>query len=372
MPVEDILRVWRNVSPDYLTVEEKYSVKEVVGYGMALGRATGYCIIYPHFEFDDIDQTKAFYSELGDELSKKHLEYFKGFRAISAGETRGDTKPKINIKGGEVEIDRPEFMIQFFGMQDFSGKEADIEETRKLSVLKLLRCSVERYEKSLDEISIMIQKSNIDVLYTDLNGAESDNNITAQTITSAMEKLAEVVAKAGSNHPLVVTSGDKLERLSVGNGDSLTKLLYEFKQDIAGACRIPMTRLFMEQSKGLGETGSGDEKIYYDMVGALRETRVTVPLNQIDWIIQRLEGLDESTSWDYNSLFQKTDKQKLEELSLEVDILLKLLNSGIPSIVAKVMTKLNEIGYLDSFTDVEIKVADDTFIPDDSDIDGGV
>jgi uncharacterized protein len=103
---------------------------------------------------------------------------------------------------------------------------------------------------------------------------------------------------------------------------------------MAGAADIPVTRLIGTSAKGLNATGEGDLKNYYDTVKAKQELVLSPALKPLDEMLIRsaLGSRPPKVWYNWNSLWQPTDKEQAEVDKLEAETTLIYVNTGlIPS-----------------------------------------
>lgn len=92
----------------------------------------------------------------------------------------------------------------------------------------------------------------------------------------------------------------------------LSDLLKEFKGDVSGAARIPITRLYGVAASGLNATGEGDMDNYHDTVRQDQTTDYDPNLRILDKIMQRSLWGSEVKDWGYKwlPLTQASDSEK--------------------------------------------------------------
>lgn len=82
----------------------------------------------------------------------------------------------------------------------------------------------------------------------------------------------------------------------------------------SGAADIPATRMIGQSAVGLGATGEGDLKNYYDMVAAEQKNELTPVLKRLDDVLVRsATGVrDETIHYDWRPLWQMSETQQAE------------------------------------------------------------
>lgn len=93
----------------------------------------------------------------------------------------------------------------------------------------------------------------------------------------------------------------------------LSDVLIQLAQQVSGACKVPLTRLFGQSPAGLNSTGEGDMRNYFEGIGAQQESRLRVPLSIVLDVAHRSRfgrPMPAGTTFRFNSLMQLTDEQK--------------------------------------------------------------
>lgn len=92
----------------------------------------------------------------------------------------------------------------------------------------------------------------------------------------------------------------------------LSDMLKEFKGEVSGAARIPVTRLYGVAASGLNATGEGDMDNYHDTVRQDQATDFNPNLRILDKVMQRSLWGSEVKDWGYKwlPLTQESDSEK--------------------------------------------------------------
>lgn len=94
----------------------------------------------------------------------------------------------------------------------------------------------------------------------------------------------------------------------------LPEVIDRFMLALSGSTGIPVTRLFGRSPAGLNATGENDLRNYYDLIQAAQRNKLRYPLHQF------MSALFKTTTppkFEFNSLYQMTEKEKAECLQLE-------------------------------------------------------
>ncbi|TNV22839.1 DUF1073 domain-containing protein [Buttiauxella sp. B2] len=156
-------------------------------------------------------------------------------------------------------------------------------------------------------IASLIGEANIDVisrdnLGTDLSSGDMDEEITTRFLNFGMMKSLFRLA--------LLDSKETYERKQISFG-GLGEILAVLMEWTAGAARQPMTRLFGVQSKGLGDSGEGDSKNYYNRIRGEQESKYRKFFSPLDEVIIRsaLGDLPDDVKFEFNPLALPTEAE---------------------------------------------------------------
>lgn len=131
-------------------------------------------------------------------------------------------------------------------------------------------------------ISELMQEANIDVitregLSEDLTSDQDKNIIDRYALFAQMKSILNMALLDGS---------EKLDRhtLQLSGVAPILEILMSW---VAGAARIPVTKLFGTSAKGMNATGEGDLNTYYDDISAAQQTIMGEPLRILDEVLVR-------------------------------------------------------------------------------------
>ncbi|OOM73986.1 hypothetical protein CLPUN_42240 [Clostridium puniceum] len=145
--------------------------------------------------------------------------------------------------------------------------------------------------------------------------------------------------------------------------------IYEsFMLDVAGACDIPVTRLFGRAPAGMNATGESDENMYYDMIGKQQESVLEPKINKLLPVMFMSEfgKVPDDLGVKFNPIKTPSDSEMAEVVSKKVSAIKDVYDSGIIS-QKTAMSELHEISYttnmFTNITDEDIANADDSTNP---------
>jgi phage-related protein (TIGR01555 family) len=240
-------------------------------------------------------------------------------------------------------------MVIFWGNErpyDFSaGKQAD-------SVLMSLLHPIKRHEAMSDLIGDMMFEACVDVvkvpgLFQMVQDPEQE---------AALLKRFGVAKQMKSNNRITLlhTStteaerGEEWEQKTISFA-TLPDVLRADQFELCAAARQPHALLFGQSSGGLGSTGDMELSSYYDSVNTIQTNDIEPAINTLDECILRdALGTRPADIWyQWNSLWQISDKERSEIGSAIADKWQKLVNAGVfPSdaVTDAVINDLTEAG----------------------------
>lgn len=144
----------------------------------------------------------------------------------------------------------------------------------------------------------------------------------------------------------------------------LSEVYDSFKHDIAGACEIPVTRLFGMSPAGMNATGESDLQNYYDSLEEKQEAYVRPALDKLFPIMAlSLWGeVPEDFDFRFNSPRSMSNEQKADVAVKKSGVVVSAYNAGLTTQQAgmKELKQLeDETGMFSNITEKEIDKASD-------------
>ncbi|BCQ68229.1 hypothetical protein PEQA60_22190 [Pseudomonas sp. Eqa60] len=135
---------------------------------------------------------------------------------------------------------------------------------------------------SKDGIAELMQEANVDIIkrvgLSDELASDQDDVITKRYALFSMMK---------SSINLALLDGEETYDRKTLDLSGVAPVLDLLMTWIAGAAGIPVTRLFGESAKGLGNDGQGDDTNYYNHLSSKRLTQIDPGLRQLDEVMVR-------------------------------------------------------------------------------------
>ena len=119
---------------------------------------------------------------------------------------------------------------------------------------------------------------------------------------------------------LLLDKEEDWERITVSFA-GLPEIMKLYLLIASGAADIPATRLLGQSAVGLGATGEGDLRNYYDSIASKQKNTVSPALRVLDEVLIRsaLGSRPEEIWYEWNSLWQTSPKEKAETDKIRAD-----------------------------------------------------
>jgi phage-related protein (TIGR01555 family) len=297
----DAVREWRSIKcKDAEAIEQlekelcvKQHVQEAIGWARLYG-GSGVVMITNQ----DLEKPMQL-----DKIKKGNLDKLLVF-------DRHDLTPSGDINTFDLLSDnymRPEFYTISGGSQRihhshiafFNGAKLPKRQARMnfgWGDSELRRCidEINDMVSSKGGIAELMQEANIDVitregLTDELSTDQDDSVIKRYELFSLMKSTINMALLDG---------GEKLDRQTLNLG-GVAPILDTFMIWIAGAARMPMTKIFGTSASGMNATGEGDKKNYYDSVRSQQNGDLSLSMRQVDEVLVRSATGSFPIDYDY-------------------------------------------------------------------------
>lgn len=205
-------------------------------------------------------------------------------------------------------------------------------------------------------IAELMQEANLDVITAE---GLADKLTTGQE-AAVTERYAQYGLMKSIFRLSLLDSEEKLDRMTL-NLSGVAPVLEILKSFVIGCTGIAATRLFGDQSKGLGNDGQGDLNNYYDNIRAKQNTQLDPALSPLDQVMVRsaVGSMPKDYNFDWNRLYQPNRKEEAEARKIEAETAVIYLDSQIVS-RSQVMRNLEsdevyhfDEGYIDEVAEAE-------------------
>ena len=178
------------------------------------------------------------------------------------------------------------------------------------SVLQSTMDAVQQMDGTMANMASLVFEAKVDVLkfkgFADLLADEGNDPLVTR-------RLQTQAAMKGINGALVMDAEDEYEQKSA-NFSGLPDVVSKFMDAVAGASRIPVTRLYGRAAVGLSGSGDGDERTYFDRIGHIQATEIQPPMELLDdcLISQALGSRPEEIYFEWRPLRQMTETERAD------------------------------------------------------------
>lgn len=125
-------------------------------------------------------------------------------------------------------------------------------------------------------------------------------------------KRMRAVQLTKSIHNMLLLDGDETYEKKELALKGVGGFVMEYLQVVAGAVDIPTTRLLGMAPSGLSTDGDSQFRNYYDRISNEQETQLRHKLDYIDEVMFRSIGMQEVLPFEFNPLWQLTEKEQAE------------------------------------------------------------
>ncbi|MGG6461409.1 DUF1073 domain-containing protein [Solilutibacter silvestris] len=193
--------------------------------------------------------------------------------------------------------------------------------------------------------------------------------------TYAVDGLRDIIATGGNALDGLLKQIDMIRRFQSNEGltlmdakdkfeahqyafSGLDNVLLQFGQQLAGACGIPLVRLFGQSPSGMNATGESDLKIYYDNIKQQQERRLSAPLTKLMGVMFRSvlgQDMPDDYNFQFRHLLQMSEKERSEIVQQVTTAIIEVYDAGLISAA----TALKELKQQSDVTNVFTNITDE-------------
>ncbi len=173
----------------------------------------------------------------------------------------------------------------------------------------------------------------------------------------------------------VIDAADGIESHQYTFG-GLSDVYQQFMMDIAGAARIPQTKLFGRSPAGLNATGDSDLQNYYDMIAQEQESKLRPVLNKLLPVLfmSTFGAVPDDLDFEFDPVSEPTDQEQSDLAKSGTENVVTALNAGLVSkrtALKELKQQSERTGVWTNITDEDIMKAPDD-IEEEGDMPGGM
>ena len=294
--------------------------------------------------------------ELEDDISDEEYGYPK-YYSISLSEANNNLMLSYN-KQDLVKVHHSR-IVRFNG-RDLPLWERQAEMFWGESEIEIVFEELKKRDNTSANIASLIFLANIRVLK--MNDLGQLLGASTQKAQENLYKVLQAQNQLMSNMGIYVMDKDDdfgSEQYSFGG---LNDIYESFMLDIAGACEMPVTKLFGREPAGFNSTGESDLTQYYDTLEEKQETYLQPIIDKLLPIIfmSTLGAIPEDLDWEFNPCMNANSKDLADLAQSMASPIFEAFNAGLitKEIALKELKQQNEkTGMWSNITDEDIKNA---------------
>lgn len=294
--------------------------------------------------------------ELEDDMSDEEYGYPK-YYSISLSEANSNLMLSYN-KQDLVKVHHSR-IVRFNG-RDLPLWERQAEMFWGESEIEIVFEELKKRDNTSANIASLIFLANIRVLK--MNDLGQLLGASTQKAQENLYKVLQAQNQLMSNMGIYVMDKDDdfgSEQYSFGG---LNDIYESFMLDIAGACEMPVTKLFGREPAGFNSTGESDLTQYYDTLEEKQETYLQPIIDKLLPIIfmSTLGAIPEDLDWEFNPCMNVNSKDLADLAQSMASLIFEAFNAGLitKEIALKELKQQNEkTGMWSNITDEDIKNA---------------
>lgn len=294
--------------------------------------------------------------ELEDDISDEEYGYPK-YYSISLSEANSNLMLSYN-KQDLVKVHHSR-IVRFNG-RDLPLWERQAEMFWGESEIEIVFEELKKRDNTSANIASLIFLANIRVLK--MNDLGQLLGASTQKAQENLYKVLQAQNQLMSNMGIYVMDKDDdfgSEQYSFGG---LNDIYESFMLDIAGACEMPVTKLFGREPAGFNSTGESDLTQYYDTLEEKQETYLQPIIDKLLPIIfmSTLGAIPEDLEWEFNPCMNVNSKDLADLAQSMASPIFEAFNVGLitKEIALKELKQQNEkTGMWSNITDEDIKNA---------------
>lgn len=181
------------------------------------------------------------------------------------------------------------------------------------SVLQSTMDAIQQMDSTMANMASLVFEAKVDVFQFEgfadmLADAGNDEPLSRRLQTQAAMK--------GINGAVVLDAKDQYNQKTASFA-GLPDVVAKFMDAVAGASRIPVTRLYGRAAVGLSGSGDGDERVYFDRIGHIQATEIQPAMELLDecLIWQALAKRPEEIYFEWRPLRQLTETERADIFS---------------------------------------------------------
>ena len=165
----------------------------------------------------------------------------------------------------------------------------------------------------------------------------------------------------------IIDAGDDMQSHQYTFG-GISDTYKQFMMDVAGAARIPATKLFGRSPEGMNATGESDLRNYYDMIAQEQEAKLRPILNKLLPVLcmSVFGAVPDDLDFEFDPVSEPSDQERADLAKCGTDNIVTAYNAGLISqrtALREMKQQSSRTGTWTNITDEEIMNASDEIEP---------
>ena len=280
------------------------------------------------------------------DLETVGLNQFKGLKVYDRWQLQPDLTQLVQ---GGIDDGMPAFYNVVSDITTGAAPRFRIHHTR---IIRMIGIQLPAYQAITEELwgeSVIERLQDRLIAFDSATSGAMNLLQKAHLRTVRIDKLREVLAAGGKAEENLLSMFHHMRYLQTNEGitlldkedefqthsyafSGLSDMILQFGQQISGALGIPLVRLFGQSPAGLNSTGESDIRNYYDNIIAQQESRLREGLTRVLLVLYKSvlgRPAPDNFDFEFNPLWQASQKEKAEISASITDTVIKALDSGI-------------------------------------------
>jgi hypothetical protein len=285
------------------------------------------------------DPTQELVIERMGKGSIRYLNVFNRFEITAGAINRDMTSPyygeptyyEVTAAGARQRI-HPSRIIRFLG-DPFADETLHQTNLWSDSVLQSRLDTVDQATSALAYIAAMLPEAKQDIISV----PGLSQHLASPDATARLTERFAYAARMKSMFGMLLLEGDgkspdgelyQQKQLSFASLPDIARL---YLQTVSGAFDIPATRFLSQSPGGMNSTGDSDTRNFYDNLAARQRVELSPSIRRLDrMLIRHALGSEPAGVWyNWNPLYQPSDKEKADTGKTKADTVVALVGAGV-------------------------------------------
>lgn len=339
-PAEDATRKWRKWRAPVEQIskieelENALKVQQVMQKAMTAARLWGGAAVYINTEERAQDAPLRIGAEIKSlvVLTRNELSASELVRDINSEYFGMPEYYTLSAKSGEPVKIHASRLVVLNGKELPTGANLQVGQSGwGDSVLQSAYDAVMQYGGTMANIASLVFEAKVDLFkfegYAELLAdSANDEQVTRRLINQA-------AMKSINGAVVLDTKDDYVSRTQSFGG--LPEVTLKFMEQLAGAAKMPLTRIFGRAVAGLSGSGDGDERVYYDGINSLQTNIMTPAMKLLDEciIVQALGTRPADVYYEWRALRQLTEQDRADIFGKTANALRSLAGTAAGAVI---------------------------------------